>query len=172
MAGDGKDKSSKTSKGNDPKDKNTPGQDDQDVLSNMNAPPDPGAVAVTLDEVKKLVTKELTKKLEKSEKKQAEMAKQMDEHCKESLGKINQISTDIAKLTSLLINKVTPPSNDVMEETVIDCVTAEDQNYDLAEDDEMDQEDESSLVDGLQSYKISRYAIGKIRSSLQLKPAF
>ena len=63
MAGDGKDKSSKTSKGNDSKDKNTPGQDDQDVLSNMNAPPDPGAVAVTLDEVKKLVTKELTKSL-------------------------------------------------------------------------------------------------------------
>ena len=165
MAGDGKDKSSKTSKGNDPKDKSTPGQDDQDLLNNMNAPPDPGAV--TLDEVKKLVTKELAKKLEKSEKKQAEMAKQMDEHRKESSGKINQIATDIAKLTSLLINKVTPASNDVVEETVFDCVTAEDQNYDLAEDDEMDQEDESSLVDGLQSYRISRYDIGKLRTSLQ-----
>ena len=167
MAVDGKDKSSKSSKGTEKV------QDDQDLLNNINTPPEPSPPgAVTLDEVKKLLTKELSKKLEKSEKKQAELNKQMDDHRKESSGKINQISTDIAKLTSLLINKVTLASNDVKLETVNDCVTAEDQNYDLAEDDEMDQEDESSLVDGLQSYKISRYAIGKLRPSLQLKPAF
>ena len=151
MAVDGKDKSSKSSKGTEKV------QDDQDLLNNINTPPEPSPPGtVTLDEVKKLLTKELSKKLEKSEKKQAELNKQMDDHRKESSGKINQISTDIAKLTSLLINKVipTPPSNDVLEER--DCVSAEDQIDDLAKDDEMDQDDESSLVDGLQSYKISR----------------
>ena len=155
MAGDGKDRSSKSSKGTDPKDKV---QDDQDLLNDMNATPEPSPGAVTLDEVKKLLTKELSKKFEKSEKKQAEVAKQMDEHRKESSEKINQISTNIAKLTSLLSNKATstPASNDVVEESVFDSVTAEHQDDDLADDDEMDQDDESSLVDGLQSYKISR----------------
>ena len=66
MAGDGKDRSSKSSKGTDPKDK---GQDDQDLLNDMNATPEPSPGAVTLDEVKKLLTKELSKKLKKSEKK-------------------------------------------------------------------------------------------------------
>ena len=165
-----------------------PPKEDEDLVNKMNAPPEHPILEVKdngtkklkdardktkqplSQEIKKAIAMEITKRLEKADKKNGELSKQLEQSRNESKTELNKLSQEISSLAKLL----KPPVQEE-EEYLNSCEKQNEMEFrpgyssvldDVGDDEESLHDDdlehdieqlEGSLMDGLQSYKISKY---------------
>ena len=119
------------------------------------------------EEIKKVISKEITKKMDRAVKKQDELSKLVEESRNETKTEITKISQTIANLSKALLKSSPAPAPDCDDQEPYDkqevepCFSSWLENTGVDEgsshdEQELETEHEESLMEGLQSYKISR----------------
>ena len=125
------------------------------------------------EEIKKAISNEIGRRLSKFDKKQSEFSKQLEQNRTDSKADLNKLAQEVSNLAKLF----KPPPQEEQEylnacekqdemelptdrSSLLDDVgdDEESDHYDHYDDPEHDiEQHEGSLIDGLQSYKISKY---------------
>ena len=120
--------------------------------------------SVLSEEIKKAISVEIGKKFKKSEKKQDEFTEQLErcrEESKNAMSKLSQEVANIAKLFKSQDEEEYQDNRNKPSETGCSTWLKDDDDVEdssqLEEHEEDIEQPEGSLMDGLQSYKISRY---------------
>ena len=124
------------------------------------------------EEIKKAISNEIGRRLAKADKKHDELSKQLEQNRTESKDDLNRLSQEVANLAKLF----KPPPQEEQEylnacgkQEEMEVATDHSSLLDEVDDDEESvhyedpehdiEQHEGSLIDGLQSYKISKYVL-------------